>query len=163
MKQYAANPHYEAGGEFFVRDWTTTSVRVVVRDSRLREHDPILGVVDLPLDKVLSHASQSTQLYALQSGVGFGRVQISILFKSVEAQLPKNQLGWSTGTVCVVDHVRLEPVEGSTFEFKEKKLVVSTSEASQKLAGSVANIDTSGKIQWDVDESIRLPTCELLA
>lgn len=43
VKQYNPMPFFEAGTEIFVRDWKTTTVRIVVRDSRLREHDPILG------------------------------------------------------------------------------------------------------------------------
>jgi len=87
-------------------------VRVVTRDDRVREHvshmirpvsvadslqDPIMGVVTLPLAKILANSSQVTKLYAMQDGVGFGRVNISVLFRSVEAKLPRNYLGWDTG------------------------------------------------------------------
>ncbi len=37
VKQYTTNPYFEAGTEVFVRDFKNTVVRVVVRDSRLRE------------------------------------------------------------------------------------------------------------------------------
>ncbi|BGP28610.1 hypothetical protein JCM10296v2_000346 [Rhodotorula toruloides] len=63
-------PFFAAGTEMFVRDYTKTSLRVVVRDTRLREHDPILGIADLPLQKTLAHASQVTRTYSLQEGVG---------------------------------------------------------------------------------------------
>ncbi|KAJ8297107.1 Meiotically up-regulated gene 190 protein [Rhodotorula toruloides] len=72
-----------AGTELFVRDYTKTSLRIVVRDARLREHDPILGIVDLPLQKTLAHSSQVTRMYSLQGGVGWGKVNISILFKAL--------------------------------------------------------------------------------
>ena len=61
------------GGEWFLHDYEKTTVRIVVRDSRLREHDPILGIVNLPLKDVLSHASQVTRLFSIQDGVGFGK------------------------------------------------------------------------------------------
>ncbi len=37
VKQYTTNPYFEAGTEVFVRNFTNTVVRVVIRDSRLRE------------------------------------------------------------------------------------------------------------------------------
>lgn len=69
-------PYFEAGTETFIRDWQNTVIRVVARDSRLREKDPILGIVSLPLAEVLSEASEVTSLYSLQEGVGFGWVLI---------------------------------------------------------------------------------------
>jgi hypothetical protein len=47
-------------------------VRVVVRDSRLREKDPILGIVNLPLAELLTESSEVTRLFSIQEGVGFG-------------------------------------------------------------------------------------------
>ena len=86
-------PFYEAGTERFIRDWRNAVVRVVVRDSRLREHDPIMGIVNLKLSEVLATSSQNTKLYSIQDGVGFGRVNISVLFRSVEMLIPRNFLG----------------------------------------------------------------------
>jgi len=72
VKQYTTMPFFEAGTEVFIRDWQQTVVRVVVRDSRLREKDPILGIVNLPLAELLSDASEVTSLYSIQEGVGYG-------------------------------------------------------------------------------------------
>lgn len=74
VKQYTSMPFFEAGTEVFVRDWTQSVVRIAVRDSRLREKDPLLGIIDLPLWKVFEEASEVTQLYSIQEGVGFGCV-----------------------------------------------------------------------------------------
>lgn len=73
VKQYATNPYYEAGTEVFVRDWQNTVVRLVVRDSRLREADPIMGIVSVRLSEVFAQASSVTQTYAITEGVGFGK------------------------------------------------------------------------------------------
>lgn len=73
VKQYTTNPYFEAGTEIFVRDWENTVVRVVIRDSRLREADPILGVVSVRLSEVFAEASSVTQVYAITEGVGFGK------------------------------------------------------------------------------------------
>jgi len=64
----------------------------------MREHDPILGVVPLKLSDILQTSSQVTRWYPLDGGIGFGRIRISLLFRSVETRLSLNQLGWDVGT-----------------------------------------------------------------
>lgn len=73
VKQYTTNPYFEAGTEVFIRDFKDTVVRVVIRDSRLREADPILGIVSVRLSEVFAEASSVTQIYAITEGVGFGK------------------------------------------------------------------------------------------
>ncbi|KAI1506323.1 hypothetical protein F5X99DRAFT_130921 [Biscogniauxia marginata] len=97
-KVISSKPIYNAGTERFIRDWKSAIVTVAVRDSRNRQHDPILGVVPLKLSDVLQTASQSTRWYPLDGGIGFGRVRISLLFRSVELKLPPPLLGWEVGT-----------------------------------------------------------------
>ena len=99
-KAVSSKPIFNAGTERFVRDWRSAIVTVTVRDSRNREHDPILGVVPLKLSDVLDTSSQVTRWYPLDGGVGFGRVRISLLFRSIETRLPVRQLGWDVGTFC---------------------------------------------------------------
>ncbi|KAI9849199.1 MAG: hypothetical protein M1838_000219 [Thelocarpon superellum] len=97
-KAVSSKPIFNAGTERFVRDWRSAIVTVTVRDQRQREHDPILGVVPLKLSEVLSSSSQVTRWYPLDGGVGFGRIRLSLLFRSVETKLPPNMLGWDVGT-----------------------------------------------------------------
>jgi len=73
VKQYSTNPYFEAGHEMFIRDFTNTVVRVVIRDSRLREADPVMGIVSVRLSEVFAEASSVTQSYAITEGVGFGK------------------------------------------------------------------------------------------
>ena len=73
VKQYSTNPYFEAGHEMFIRDFTNTVVRVVIRDSRLREADPVMGIVSVRLSEVFAEASSVTQTYAITEGVGFGK------------------------------------------------------------------------------------------
>jgi hypothetical protein len=68
--------HTKAGTERFIRDWKCTVVRLVVRDSRLREKDPILGVVNLKLNNLLKEGSEVTRLFSITEGIGFGCVAI---------------------------------------------------------------------------------------
>ncbi|KAK4703048.1 hypothetical protein P7C70_g3172, partial [Phenoliferia sp. Uapishka_3] len=162
-KQYSAMPFFEAGTEQFIKDWRDTTVRIVVRDARLREHDPILGIVNLDLVALFSNASEVTRLFAIQDGVGFGRISLSVLFKGIQVDLPPNLCGWDTGTVCVTSEIKVEPVPGSDFDFKEKKLFISTLEAKQKLPGSVSSLGPDGILHYEIDEHIRLPTYDRYA
>lgn len=73
VKQYTTNPYFEAGTEVFVRDFNNTVVRIAIRDSRLRENDPILGIISVRLSEVFAEASSVTQTYALTEGIGFGK------------------------------------------------------------------------------------------
>lgn len=97
-KAISSTPIFNAGTERFMRDWRSAIVTVTVRDSRHREHDPILGVVPLKLSDILDSSSQVTRWYPLDGGIGFGRIRISLLFRSVETRLPPNMLGWDVGT-----------------------------------------------------------------
>ncbi|KAF2190610.1 hypothetical protein K469DRAFT_721518 [Zopfia rhizophila CBS 207.26] len=97
-KAISSQPIFNAGTERFIRDWRSSIVTVTVRDSRNREHDPILGVVPLKLSDILETSSQVTRWYPLDGGIGFGRIRISLLFRSVETRLPPNLLGWDVGT-----------------------------------------------------------------
>lgn len=97
-KVVSSKPIFNAGTERFVRDWRSSIVTVTVRDSRHRQHDPILGVVPLRLSDILQTSSQVTRWYPLDGGIGFGRVRISLLFRSIETRLPPNMLGWDVGT-----------------------------------------------------------------
>ncbi|KAI2632415.1 hypothetical protein GGR54DRAFT_34546 [Hypoxylon sp. NC1633] len=97
-KVVSSKPIFNAGTERFVRDWRSAIVTVTVRDSRNRQHDPIIGVVPLKLSDLMQTSSQVTRWYPLDGGIGFGRVRISLLFRSVELKLPPTQLGWEVGT-----------------------------------------------------------------
>ena len=47
VKPITSSPMFNAGTERFIRDWRKTHVTVTVKDSRMRENDPVLGVVFL--------------------------------------------------------------------------------------------------------------------
>lgn len=93
------------------------------------------------------------------AGVGFGKISVSILFKGVMANMPRELSGWETGTICVTKPIRVEPVEGSDFDWREKKLLLSTLEAKEKLSSRHATLE-GNTLMYDVDEDepIRLPT-----
>ncbi|KAG8954346.1 hypothetical protein FRC03_011485 [Tulasnella sp. 419] len=162
VKQYSAMPFFEAGTEVFVRNWETAVVRLVVRDARLREGDPILGIVHLPLKHILAESSEVTRLYSLQEGVGFGRVNVSMCFRSVQAKLPREQLGWDTATVELFNPIRVEidPSKRSIagpLASKTTSITVSTTDSTEKVPKNAGVIDENGILRWDVGDMIRLP------
>ncbi|KAJ8516371.1 hypothetical protein ONZ45_g6327 [Pleurotus djamor] len=141
-KMVSGKPYFDAGLERFIKDWHTTSVMISVRDSRLHEVDPIIGVVDLPLYKLFSKRSHITDSFPLAGGIGYGRVKLSLSFRSVELQLPHELQGWDVGTL-EVHEVRLSqtgPIAGKTRAFidelKKCRLISRTSYAKRKLVGT---------------------------
>lgn len=157
-KAVSSQPIFNAGTERFIRDWRSAIITVAVRDQRNREHDPILGVVPLKLSDVLDTSSQVTRWYPLDGGIGFGRIRISLLFRSIETRLPPNMLGWDVGT----------------FEFRSDRILAVGYNHAAKLrlrtGGSTGKIGRSGAHKldegdghyWDLTErdgknNVRLP------
>ena len=157
-KAVSSKPIFNAGTEQFMRDWRSGIVTITVRDQRHRQHDPILGVVPLKLSDILQTSSQVTRWYPLDGGIGFGRVRISLLFRSIETRLPPNMLGWDVGT----------------FEFTSNRILALDYHHNAKLkmrtGGSVGQISRTqcqklaegDGVYWDIAKkdkknNVRLP------
>ncbi|CAL3968753.1 unnamed protein product [Diplocarpon coronariae] len=97
-KVHSSNPIFNAQTERFVRDWRNSVFTITCRNSINREHDSILGAITIKLSEVLHTSSQATKIFALDGGMGYGRIMVSILFRSVDLQLPRNLLGWDLGS-----------------------------------------------------------------
>jgi hypothetical protein len=159
VKQYSSMPYFEAGTEKFVRDWTSTVVRVQVRDARTREKDPVLGIVSVDLKDLFKTGSEITRLFPLQGGIGYGRANISFLFRQVKIPLPRQLLGWETGTVEILGPVTINP-EGSSNDsgaFNVKSLRISTSEQSFKAPTRAEPLEGSGLTFQIPETGVRLP------
>ncbi|KAK4465319.1 hypothetical protein QBC42DRAFT_218853 [Cladorrhinum samala] len=126
-----ANPFFNAGTERFVKDWKTAEVIVSVRDGREGETDPLLGVVYLPLHKVFAKRSQVMATYPLAGGIGYGKVRISMVWRSVELEMPKELRGWDWGTLEVKSGVRA--VGSLPDELKACKLKLKTKIGKGKM------------------------------
>lgn len=100
-KPQNSKPFFNAGCERFVRDWRECEVFISVRDARLHEDDPLLGIVHLPLGDVFKERSQVMRFYPLSGGIGRGRIRLSMVWRSVRLQAPRNLLGWQYGTMNV--------------------------------------------------------------
>ena len=94
-----------AGTERFVNDWRNADVLFSIRDARGYENDPILGVVHLPLKTVFAERSQISRFYPIMGGVGHGRLRVSMVFRSMALQLPRQLLGWDVGTIDIQPHI----------------------------------------------------------
>nr|XP_019044279.1 hypothetical protein I302_07563 [Kwoniella bestiolae CBS 10118]OCF23209.1 hypothetical protein I302_07563 [Kwoniella bestiolae CBS 10118] len=97
-KQVTPLPYFNAVSERFVRDWTESKVVFVVRDERNREHDPILGLVVIPLKEAFRTRSQFTRWFPLVGGLGWGRIRISLLWKPLDMTLPRGISGYEVST-----------------------------------------------------------------
>ncbi|KAJ7224363.1 hypothetical protein GGX14DRAFT_649887 [Mycena pura] len=130
-KMKTNKPFFAAGTERFIKDWRTASVIIAVRDQRLHELDPLIGVVVLPLHTLLKTRSQVSGAYPLVGGIGFGRVQVSLVFRSVQAHLPRPLTGWDLGTLDIQPHARA--ADGLPADLSACKLVLSTLNGKGKL------------------------------
>ncbi|EKD17621.1 uncharacterized protein L3040_006743 [Drepanopeziza brunnea f. sp. 'multigermtubi'] len=97
-KVHSSNPIFNAQTERFVRDWRNCVFTITCRNHINREHDSILGAITIKLSEVLHTSSQVTKVFALDGGMGYGRMTVSVLFRSVDLQLPRNLLGWDLGS-----------------------------------------------------------------
>lgn len=149
-KVVSSKPIFEAGTERFIRDWRSAIITVTVRDSRNRQHDPIIGVVPLKLSDVLLTSSQSTRWYPLDGGIGFGRIRISLLFRSVELRLPPSQLGFGEiGTFeFLSDTIKATHYQGSA----RTKLKFRTGGSSAIVKGEKCSQSEDGSLVWDITE-----------
>ncbi|EMD37079.1 hypothetical protein CERSUDRAFT_114979 [Gelatoporia subvermispora B] len=146
VKPITSSPIFNAGTERFVRDWRKSHVTVTVRDSRMREHDAVLGVVFLKLSELFVNASEITRFYSLEEGLGHGRVRISVLFRPIEAKLPPNLLGFDTGTLEIRDIAVKSDLED--FSGHEIRLKTTTSGAEDKISRKQAECRDDGLTVW---------------
>ncbi|MCJ1309169.1 hypothetical protein MMC25_002825 [Agyrium rufum] len=94
-----SKPFYNAGCERVIRDWKTTDIMISVRDSRVKENDPLIGMIYLPLNHLFKKRSQIVDFFPLVGGIGYGKARISLVFRSVEMHIPREFLGWDYGTL----------------------------------------------------------------
>ncbi|EXV00003.1 C2 domain protein [Metarhizium robertsii] len=148
-KPQNAKPFFNAGCERFIRDWRDSEVFVSVRDARLHEDNPLLGIVHLPLAELFKDRSQIMGWYPLSGGVGRGRIRLSMVWRSVRLQAPSNLLGWQYGTVDV------HPIavsENCQPELKSCKLKLKTDISM----GKMRPIGSSGKWTSKKEQDLHL-------
>lgn len=138
-----AKPFYNAGTERFIGDWRAAEVHVAVRDARVKEDDALLGIVHLPLAEVFKERAQVNGFYPLVGGVGYGRVRISMVWRSVQLQAPREALGWEHGTLEISPSVKASNLPP---DLKKTKVKFSTSFAKGKMYPSSSSGENDA--QW---------------
>ncbi|RFU77442.1 hypothetical protein TARUN_4789 [Trichoderma arundinaceum] len=129
-KPQNTKPFFNASCERFIRDWKSCEVYVSVRDARLHEDDALLGIVHLPLSEVFKNRSQRNGFWPLSGGIGYGKIRLSMVWRSVQLQAPRNLIGWQYGTVNV------QPVATSSDcpqDLKHAKLKLRTDISTAKM------------------------------
>ncbi|RBR23513.1 uncharacterized protein FIESC28_03695 [Fusarium coffeatum] len=144
-KPQNAKPFYNAGCERFIRDWRDAEVFITARDARLKEDDPLLGIVHLPLAEVFRERSQVMSFWPLTGGVGFGRIRISLVWRSVQLQAPRNLLGWQYGTVEVQPSAT---VVDCPKDLRSSKLKFRTHISSAKMHTEDDDGQDQGTVTW---------------
>ncbi|KAK8060871.1 hypothetical protein PG996_010801 [Apiospora saccharicola] len=110
VKPKNARPFFNASTERFIRDWRTTDIFVSVRDSRVHEDDGLMGLVYFPLREVFRERAQVDRVYPLFGGMGYGRLRVSMVFRSIGVHLPRQMMGWEYGTLAIGPRVGAQDV-----------------------------------------------------
>ncbi|KAJ3040145.1 hypothetical protein HDV00_011365 [Rhizophlyctis rosea] len=99
------SPVWNASTEIFIRDWRTARVRIVVKDARLHEHDPVIGILVLKLGEILE--KDDDMMYSawnpLTGGIGFGKMRTTFMFQPVKMQEPEHLKGFDVGELEIRD------------------------------------------------------------
>lgn len=141
-KVKSSTPIFNAQTERFVRDWRTAVFTIACRDAINREHDAMLGAITLKLSEILLTSSQNTAIYALDGGMGYGRIMVSVLFRSVNLQLPVNMLGWDLGSFELLgDKVA---VSGDNGQLSDTRITLHTDVGRQTVHRRWIEHDQSG-------------------
>lgn len=160
-KALNSNPFYNAGTERSIRDWRRTLIMVVVYDFRVREADPILGIVPIKLSDIFKDSSQVTQYFPLAGGVGHGRIRLSLLFRPVQStNRSRLRLGWNIGTVRLLSSPVATDFDGSkgasAHDVHLVGLRASTLAGKAKITGKRARyVDRNAKsaVEWRLSDS----------
>lgn len=152
-----SKPFFNAGTERFVRDWRTTDIIIAVRDARSREDDPLIGILFLPLNKVFAEKSQVVDVYPLVGGIGYGRMRVSMVWRSVQLKMPRNLLGWDYGTLELRGSVRAKKSSSLPEKLLGSKIKLRTDLGKTKMYSNGDSTWSLGKRDDRTDESAFLP------
>jgi hypothetical protein len=91
------------------------------------------------------------------NNVNFSRMNVSVLFKAVDAKLPRNMLGWDTGTVELLSDITVTPEPHSSGKFPSRptKLHVSTTDSTEVISPKSASLSNDA-LSYNI-EKLRLP------
>jgi hypothetical protein len=93
--------------------------------------DPVIGVVILPLRDLFKTRSELTDSFPLVGGIGYGRMRLSLVFRSVQLRLPKRLLGWDVGTLEVSPQIK--PSSNLPREYESCRILLRTPYGRSKM------------------------------
>jgi len=100
---------------------------------------------------VFRNSSQSCRIYPLVGGLGYGKIRISVVFRSVTCKLPRELIGWDVGTLTVEPTIRSE-------NLPEEICGASRITPTTNIQGKgKLNRDDTEKGVWSGDNEIKLP------
>ena len=88
-------PYWNAYFEKFIRNYDTLTVDFQLKDQQSLKSDPLFGSLSLKLPSRDQQSVSSSGWHHLSPGTGSGRLHVSIAFKPLKLNIPKNLLGWS--------------------------------------------------------------------
>ncbi|KAH8920996.1 hypothetical protein BT69DRAFT_1351959 [Atractiella rhizophila] len=124
VKAYTANPFFNAGTEKFLPDWRSAKFAVAVLEKEEDSDEKLMGTVQLNIGEALKNASCVSNFYSIADGVGYGKIKISILFRSIDTQLPKNLLNFNLGTLELLNDVEITSPDAAALNALKLKLKV---------------------------------------
>jgi len=132
-------PYWNASTEQFVKDWRKAIVRVVVKDQKDLEYDPVIGMVTVQLKDIFDKKDKKelTKWYPLRHGVGCGKVRLSFLFKAIDIKLPPEERGYDVGTLFAHSFVA-EDLQTSLRTKQNLYLALSLNQSETKLTTQVS-------------------------
>lgn len=113
----------------------------------------MLGIIYLPLEKLFAKRSQIDSTFPLSGGIGYGRARISLVFRSVQLQAPKEILGWDYGTLDIKPVVKGIDVP---HDLQSMRMKIRTTLGRGKLSAS-SERDAKGAWKTKKDRPLRLP------
>lgn len=128
-----SSPFFNACTERFIRDWRNTTVMLSVRDQRVHEDDPLLGHVFLDLGDLFrkNKTSRVSSFYPLAGGIGYGRLRVSIVFRSVQMHVQPQNLGWDLGVLEVAPEI--SATEGLSKDIASHRIRLRTNVSSGRM------------------------------
>ena len=154
-KSYSTKPFFNAGTERFIADWRSSALMVTVMDSRTREADAILGIVFLKLADVMKSASCVSKFYPLAAGVGYGKIRLSLVFRSIALKMPRPLLGWNVGVLRILGSLRADDLAD---DLRGNAVHVRTLSGAIKLRANLISKSSENYVEWQPTKlPLRLP------
>lgn len=154
-----SKPFFNASIEHMIRDWRSTEIMVAINDRRVHENDPLLGIVYLPLGQMFRERCQTVDNYPLVGGISYGRVRISMIFRSVQLKIPRELLGWNYGTLEITGPVTSKDLPS---DLRGLRIKLRTSVNRAKMYDNDNKGNWTPKDDHDVRLAVRKRYCSCL-